>query len=138
MEALLKNLPQWWINKVFEEEAKLAQKTSVVKWVSTVEMVEDQVKKVVEKLVGPIKGLTKMKGCFLLEISQPQCDKLVGMKGLKVSQTAVTLEARRKRMGHGEIFDWLQTQLRIREESDVLKGSLKESRAPRYGKGVSS
>ena len=91
-----------------------------------------------ERALGPVGSVTPMRGAILIEVSRPQSERAAQIGSMKVGSELVTLEVVRKRMSPGEIFDYLQDELRTREESMVLMGGLDRVRPQRQAHAISS
>ena len=100
-------------------------------------LTSNQIRAVMEQALGPVGEVTSMRGATLLEVSRPQAEKATQMGCLRVGGETVTLEVVRKRLTPSDIFEYLQEELRTREESQVLMGGLDRTK-PRQAQAVSS
>ena len=103
----------------------------------------DKLKTILERAVGPVGTITTQKGSFLVEMAKPQADKLLGM-GVKVDGVQIQLDLVRKRLSATDIFEWLQEEMRTREESKMIAENVSKIRgvqsqpptfAPKEGSG---
>ena len=137
IDMLMKNLPAYWVQEVMKQEAKRSKHGAMLKWQGALALSHHQVKAIVEQALGPVGQVTAMKGAFLLEVSRPQAERAAQMANLKVGGEMVSLEVVRKRMAPAEIFEYLQEELRTREESQVLMGGLDKGKT-RQAQAVST
>ena len=122
IDQLMRNLPPYWVQEVVKQEAKRSKHASVVRWQGGPALTPNQIKAVMEQAVGPLGEVTSMRGGTLLEVSRPQAERATQMGCLRVGGETVTLEVVRKRLTPSDIFEYLQEELRTREESQVLMG----------------
>ena len=137
IDALMKSLPSYWVQEIVKQEAKRAKYVGTVRWNGGTQLGEAKIRAIVEKVVGRITNIVAQKGAYLLDMSKEQAEKMAQIGTVKVGTELYTLEQVRKRMSPADMFDYLQSELRTREESQIIAGQAEKQKLPaRYAQAV--
>ena len=135
VDAILKQLPKVWVDRVLQREANVAKDRFVAK-LSGMDMDVASMKSIVERAVGPIKLVEKLKGCFLVEFTTAaQLHHFLSRSDLRINGQALQVQQVRARWRPSDIMDFLSDELRLRDESAVLSRHVDHGRVhdgPRF------
>ena len=126
--AVLSQLPSRWVDRVVQREAKEAKDKHTVR--ITGALVEaSQMKAILERALGVIKKVEQRRGCFWVELStKEQMAHLLGVPDFRINGQRAEVQQVRARWKYGDIFNFLAEELRMKDESMVLKAAVPQVR----------
>ena len=122
-DRVLRQLPAKWVSKVMAKEGSKAKEKFILK-VENCPCDPQTLGQVLVRAVGNFKNLVPMKGCTLVEFPyEAQVHALLSMVDFSIGGTRLGLSQVRAGWGAADIFAYVSEELRVAEESDILKRS---------------